>query len=92
MRAFGWAVEDDGVFGWFYAEYSFVGGYECQFGHAVGTGVVGLAWDDAGVSYHCRFIECFFASFVGAFKFFFMVVPEKLHANRLPCSFVYHRV
>ena len=84
MDAFGWGVKDGWVLGWFDACYFVVFGGYCEFGHAVGTGVMSLAWENAVVGYYRWLVECFFAALVGTLEFFFMLVPvENLHVNRL---------
>ncbi len=57
MGAFGWAVEDGGVFGGFDFDYFVFFGDDVEFAHAVGAGEVGLAWDGVGVGYDGRLVE-----------------------------------
>jgi hypothetical protein len=84
MGAFSRGVEDCRVLSRFYAHYFVIFSGYCEFGHAEGTGVVSLARENTVVGQHGWFVEYFFASFVRALKFFFMIMPvENLNVNRL---------
>lgn len=57
MGAFGWAVEDRGVLGWFDFDDPILFGSYVDFRHAVWAGEVGLPWDGVVVGYHGRLVK-----------------------------------
>ena len=57
MGAFGWAVEDGGVFGGFDFDDLDCFRFYVEFAHAVGAGEVGLPWDGVGVGYDGRLVK-----------------------------------
>jgi hypothetical protein len=75
VGAFCRRIENCPVLSWFYLENFIFFSDERKFAHTVWAGVVGFTRDDAVVSYHCGFVEYFFASLVRALEFIFVLVP-----------------
>ena len=57
MGAFGWAVKDRGVLGWFDFDDPILFGSYVDFGHAVGACEVGLPRDGVVVGYDGRLVK-----------------------------------
>ena len=57
MGAFGWAVEDRWVLGWFDFDDLVFFGSDVEFAHAVGAGEMGLPRDGACVGYDGRLVK-----------------------------------
>lgn len=88
MGAFSGGIENFGVlFGADFDDFGFFS-YDLEAGHAEGAGVVHLTRYNGVVRNYGWLIEVFFAAFVGATEFFFVVVPEKLHCQSLPRHYI----
>lgn len=57
MSAFGGAVKNCWVLGWFDFDDPILFGSNIKFGHAVGAGEMCLPWDCVGVCYNGRLVK-----------------------------------